>query len=141
MRKIISVSAICTLLLCSCASVPDQWPKSATVLEPMNETNIHVIKGFKYSPTFTSLILPPGDYVPVKKDERGTYYAAPTKILISTLGGSFYTDGGIVRHTENCGMSVYYQLPGFGVTFQCLHSMWGLNLNEIVKCNPAYEFR
>jgi hypothetical protein len=58
--------------------------------------------------------------------------------------GSFVVEGGIYRRTNpnaNYPFAIYIKMPVMGWTFVDLHSMWGLNLNEKIKCIPAYEFK
>ena len=96
-------------------------------------------KEFRYLPSLTALVLPAGEYLPVRADAGGTFYESPRGILILPVTGTGYVvRGGIYRGndtTANYQFSVY----GSFVT-QPLHSMWGLDLNEMIACTPKCAF-
>jgi hypothetical protein len=144
MKKLLQqILILATLILCSCATLPEEWPENESNFKAINSSSIFVKEGFKFSPSLTSYLLPPGQYIPYKEDKRGTYYAAPAKMLISTAGGSFYVEGGIMRKSNpngGYGMAVFYNNPAFGMMYQDLYSLWGLDLNELIESNPEYIF-
>jgi hypothetical protein len=116
---------------------PDTPPRQDLVA--LDSTRIVVKEEFKYLPTLTAVILPAGEYVPVKRDAEGTYYESRRGVLIQPVAGSgSVVPGGIYRR-QNASGDYQFDVYG-GVIRESLHNMWGLNLNEKVECTPACKF-
>ena len=149
MRTIKAIIAVAVVLnFCGCGSVaPYHFPDTGAPadLHAVNATRVTVKKEFRYSPTLTSYVLPEGDYVPVRLAAGGTYYESPRGILVlPAAGSSFLVRGGIYRRNEtktSYPFCVYLYMPVGGLTFVDLHSLWGLNLNEKIECEPVYVFK
>jgi hypothetical protein len=140
----VSAAIVCTAaaLLSGCSVAPYKYPDTPPRqdLVPVDSTRIVVKEEFRYSPTLTSIVLPAGEYVPVKKDAGGTYYESPRGLLILPVAGQgSLVRGGIYRRQDP---AANYQFNVYGgMVTEPLHSMWGLNLNEKVECTPACQFK
>lgn len=132
-----------SLFMGACSVAPYRFPNDPPRqdLVPVDGTRITVKEEFRYSPTLTSIVLPVGEYLPVKTDAAGTYYESPRGLLILPVAGQgFLVRGGIYRlHTvpeRGYEFSVYGWL-----LMHPLHSMWGLNLKDKISCSPACSFK
>jgi hypothetical protein len=136
----IATPAILCLAACSVAPYrfPDTPPRQDLV--PIDATRIVVKEEFRYSPTLTSIVLPAGEYAPVKADSAGTYYESPRGLLIlPVVGQGIMVRGGIFRLRD---ATANYQFTVYGwLDPEPLHNMWGLNLNEKIECTPACAFK
>jgi len=146
MKKPASLLVLVIALVSGCNVAPYNWPDngkrmSATAIDA---TRITVKEEFRYSPTLTSYVLPTGEYLPIRSDAGGTYYASPRGILVLATTGGFVVEGGIYRRSDsraNYQFAVYLKKPALGWTFVDLHSLWGLNLNEKIDCIPPGSFK
>jgi hypothetical protein len=130
------------LLISACSALPAKFPESSprTDLIAIDVTRIRVKDQFKYSPSLTALVLPEGEYIPVKSDRSGTYYQSPRGILVVPVAGApFLVAGGILRRgdpTVNYPFAVYG-----GPMAEPLHNMLGLHLDDKIECMPACQFK
>src|SRR5579863_8702811 len=101
----VSTAIVCitAALLSGCSVAPYKYPDTPPRqdLVPLDSTRIVVKEEFRYSPTLTSIVLPAGEYVPVKKDAAGTYYESPRGLLILPVAGQgSLVRGGIYRRQD-----------------------------------------
>ena len=139
-----STAILCAVtgLLSACSVAPYRYPDTPLRqdLVPLDSTRIVVKEEFRYSPTMTSMVLPAGEYIPVKKDAAGTYYESPRGLLILPVAGQgTLVHGGIYRRRDP---AVNYQFSVYGgMVTEPLHNLRGLNLNEKIACTPACQFK
>ncbi len=146
MKPLIPVLTVFAAIVSGCNVAPYNWPENGKRVEvhAINSTRIAVKEEFRYSPTLTSYVLPAGEYLPSRSDVGGTYYESARGILVLATTGGFVVNGGIYRRTDpkaNYPFAVYVNMPVAGWTLVDLHSLWGLNLNEKVVCDPPYVFK
>ncbi len=131
-----------TVCVTGCSVAPYKYPDTPARqdLVALDSTRILVKQEFRYTPTLTSVVLPAGEYVPVKRDAVGTYYESPRGLLILPAAGKgLLVRGGIFRRRDT---TANYQFDVYGgMVREPLHSMWGLNLTEKIECTPACEFK
>ena len=125
-----------------CSVAPYKFPESPPRrdLVALDKSRVTVTSEVRYSPTLTSVVFPAGDYLPVRKTHDGIYYESPRGLLVLPVAGTgFLVSGGIFRRTDS---TAPYEFEVYGVPLaQPLHSMWGLNLNEKISCDPRCQFR
>ena len=131
-----------TLCLIGCSVAPYKFPDTPARqdLVAIDSTRVVVKQEFRYTPTLTGVVLPAGEYLPVKRDAVGTYYESPRGLLILPAAGQgFLVRGGIFRRQNT---TANYQFDVYGGTVrEPLHNMWGLNLTEKIECTPACQFK
>jgi hypothetical protein len=130
------------LLISGCSALPAKFPESSPQadLVAINDTRVRVKDQFKYAPTLTTIVLPEGEYVPVKSDGSGTYYQSPRGVLVIPIAGAqFIVAGGIFRSVNP---TLTYPFSVYGsLSVEPLHNMLGLNLNDKIECTPACQFK
>jgi hypothetical protein len=146
MKILVPFLALLTTLISGCNIAPYRWTDNGkrVAIQAIDSTRITVKEEFRYSPTLTSYVLPAGEYLPVRSDADGTYYESARGILVLATTGGFVVRGGIYRRSDpnaNYPFAVYVNMPVLGWTLVDLHSLWGLNLNEKIVCNPPHVFK
>ncbi len=146
MKALILSLVLLTAITSACNVAPYNWPDNGKRVEvqPIDLTRITVKEEFRYSPTFTSYVLPTGDYLPARSDAGGTYYESPRGILVLPTTGGFVVNGGIYRRNDpnaNYPFAIYVNMPATGWSLVDLHSLWGLDLNQKIVCTPPASFK
>jgi hypothetical protein len=127
------------LLLFGCASEPNSYVphgENATI-EAIDETRLAVLQDAKYNCASNGYFFPEGIYVPVAKDENGTFYQSPREIHVR-VGVTYWEStpyGGIyVKHVVKNGLPtflVWYDKTEIRKTDTPIRDMKGPNPDEI----------
>lgn len=91
------------LLLCGCTTLPENATCSFEKCVPIDNTRLIVRQNIDFLPSLTGFRFPAGTYIPVAKDENGTYYRSPRGLfgLGLAVGGSYPVGGLYNGHTRD----------------------------------------
>jgi hypothetical protein len=92
------------LALFGCATNPVGTPGPTASVTPIDASRLEVTKDLKYRTLSNGYFFPAGTYLPVARDDKGTYYLSPRGISVRTgITSYLHTSfGGIyVTHLTN----------------------------------------